>query len=1081
MLSVYRGLGGLLVALSATAWASDPQSHVVDVPAEGGQILTFEWTGTVLQGASGIGSTCAPGDPTSDTHDVELNVPDGFYDSLSLVTSFRIEWDDAAQDLVLSVQRGGLEEASSDGGSPSETATLDNPESGTLVAVACPFAATADTPYRGTLTVQTLAPLQCLDLGSNAVAHSTTRSGGLISNPESRGLPDFDTWRTAIAQQSPISPPAGLGGRRLSAQFDSQMGLPTFLWAKTDAQPIAAGPLLSERDQLIAMARQHLRAEATFLGLTDAMIASATVHDAGYNGDGPAVVRLDQQVNGLEVFKRRLNVMFDRQGKPVAVGGYFATDLGVATPPAFALNGAQAVSAAWISLGGALDASQLSVQRQHAGYDEFNVPQLTGSHRFERAPRAKALYYAMPGRLVPAYEVEVFAVALGHGQLTAYSLIVSAVDGSILSRKNLVHEVTTTYRVFADDSFPYQPFDMPLGNTYAPFPSDDPEADIVRTGVPTRLVTLDSGPISTADPWLAEGQTNTVGNNVDACIDAVDAPSVGLSIPAINTCDEELGDTRAEQTSANTFDYEVEADSDPSTDEAIAAANVNMFFIVNWLHDWWYDHGFDEAAGNAQEDNYGRGGADGDSILAQGQDASGRNNANMATPADGSSPTMQQYLFDGAITGEVRTTEPAGQPLDFTGAGFGPQTFDVTAAVVLADDVVGEPTDGCGADAAGMAAAPAPAQASLMGNIALIDRGGCAFTNKAQFALSSGAVAMIVVNNTDGPPITMGNGDIPINAGASPTDAIYQIPSVMIRRADGDVIKSQLAAGAVTAHVQREPSVDFDGTLDNQIIAHEIFHYVHNRLIDQNNQQGGAMSEGWGDINGWMFSARPEDRLVFGNDAYQGTYSLAGYVANNFFAGIRRVPYTTEFDKNAFTFQHIANGNPTPDGGDGANNSQVHNSGEVWSNAMWECYVGLLNDPRHSFETAQNRMKDYIIASMKLSPADTVYTEARDAMLAAVLGTDEQDFVACSAGFAKRGMGLFATSAGRDSTDHVGTEEDFTPFVCNASVTPPVDTPVSTPAAPELARTGTGGALGGGLLVLLLAAAGLRRRLWHRG
>ena len=1075
MLIHARGLAGLLVFLSAAATASDPQSHTVDVPNEAGQSLTFEWTGTVLQGASGVGSTCAPGDPTSDTHDVVLNVPDGFYDALSLVASFNIQWDDAAQDLALTIQRDGLEEGSSDGGAPSETVTLDNPAAGTLVAVACPFAATADTPYRGTLTIDTVGPTQCLDLSSSAVAHSTTRSAGLVPNPEERGLPNFDVWREAVAERAPITPPAGLAGRRLSAQFDSQIGLPSFLWARTNAQPITAAPLLSERERLIDQARQHLRNEASLLGLTDAMIANATVHDAGYNGNGPAVVRFDQQVGGLEVFKRRLNVMLDRDGVPVAVSGYFATDLGVAAPPAFALNGAQAVASAWVSLGGALSAGQLAVQRQHAGYDEFNLPLLTGSHRFERAPRAKAVYYAMPGRLVPAYEVELFATAVGHGQLTAYSLIVSAADGSILSRKNLVHEVTTTYRVFADDSFPYQPFDMPLGNTYAPFPSDDPGADIARVGVPTRLVTLDSGPISTADPWLGEGATNTVGNNVDACIDSVDAPSVGLSIPAINTCDEELGDTRAEQTSPNTFDYEVEADSDPSTPEAIAAANVNMFFIVNWLHDWWYDHGFDEAAGNAQEDNYGRGGADGDSILAQGQDASGRNNANMATPADGSSPTMQQYLFDGAITGEVRTTEPAGQPLEFSGAGFGPQTFDETSTLVLASDAVGEPTDGCGADAAGMAAAAPPPQASLAGNVALIDRGGCSFTTKAQFALASGAVAMVVVNNTDGPTITMGNGDIPINAGASPTDAIYQIPSVMILRADGDAIKAQLAAGGVTMRVQRLPSTDFDGTLDNQIIAHEIFHYVHNRLIDQSNQQGGAMSEGWGDINGWMFSARPEDRLVFGNDAYQGTYSLAGYVANNFFAGIRRVPYTTEFSKNAFTFQHIANGNPTPDGGDGANNSQVHNSGEVWSNAMWECYVGLLNDPRHSFEVAQNRMKDYIIASMKMSPADTVYTEARDAMLAAVLATDEQDFAVCSAGFAKRGMGLFAQSAGRDSADHVGTEEDFTPFVCNASVvTPPGTGGGASPAAQPTGNSG--GALGIWLVMVLLGGGMVRRR-----
>ena len=73
-----------------------------------------------------------------------------------------------------------------------------------------------------------------------------------------------------------------------------------------------------------------------------------------------------------------------------------------------------------------------------------------------------------------------------------------------------------------------------------------------------------------------------------------------------------------------------------------------MFFHVNWLHDRWYAAGFDEAAGNAQQDNFGRGGAGGDPVLAEGNDFSGTENANMSTPADGDSPRMQMYLFPGA-------------------------------------------------------------------------------------------------------------------------------------------------------------------------------------------------------------------------------------------------------------------------------------------------------------------------------------------------------------------------------------------------------------------------------------------------
>ena len=54
--------------------------------------------------------------------------------------------------------------------------------------------------------------------------------------------------------------------------------------------------------------------------------------------------------------------------------------------------------------------------------------------------------------------------------------------------------------------------------------------------------------------------------------------------------------------------------------------------MTNWLHDWWYDSGFNEAAGNAQLDNFGRGGVDGDPLHAEAQDGypgGSRNNANM--------------------------------------------------------------------------------------------------------------------------------------------------------------------------------------------------------------------------------------------------------------------------------------------------------------------------------------------------------------------------------------------------------------------------------------------------------------------
>lgn len=71
--------------------------------------------------------------------------------------------------------------------------------------------------------------------------------------------------------------------------------------------------------------------------------------------------------------------------------------------------------------------------------------------------------------------------------------------------------------------------------------------------------------------------------------------------------------------------------------------------------------------------------------------------------------------------------------------------------------------------------------AALEGKIALIDRGTCFFTDKIQRAQEAGAVAVIMVNNVDEPPIIM-----------SGTGEEATIPGVMISRADGDTLKSAL-------------------------------------------------------------------------------------------------------------------------------------------------------------------------------------------------------------------------------------------------------------------------------------------------
>jgi len=83
----------------------------------------------------------------------------------------------------------------------------------------------------------------------------------------------------------------------------------------------------------------------------------------------------------------------------------------------------------------------------------------------------------------------------------------------------------------------------------------------------------------------------------------------------------------------------------PTTTQNQAVAIQSLFYLNNVTHDQLYTHGFVEAQGNFQNNNFGLGGAQNDAVNAEGQDGAGTNNANFATPTDGSKPRMQMFLW----------------------------------------------------------------------------------------------------------------------------------------------------------------------------------------------------------------------------------------------------------------------------------------------------------------------------------------------------------------------------------------------------------------------------------------------------
>ncbi|MEP7165123.1 MAG: M36 family metallopeptidase [Ferruginibacter sp.] len=93
------------------------------------------------------------------------------------------------------------------------------------------------------------------------------------------------------------------------------------------------------------------------------------------------------------------------------------------------------------------------------------------------------------------------------------------------------------------------------------------------------------------------------------------------------------------------FNYPFTSGAAPSVNQD--AAITNLFYVNNRVHDVLYHVGFDEVAGNFQQNNYGHGGQGNDYVKAEAFDGSGTNNANFSTPADGASGRMQMYLWSG--------------------------------------------------------------------------------------------------------------------------------------------------------------------------------------------------------------------------------------------------------------------------------------------------------------------------------------------------------------------------------------------------------------------------------------------------
>ena len=796
---------------------------------------------------------------------------------------------------------------------------------------------------------------------------------------------------------------------------EERLDLPTFVQLRPSTQAKAAPGHPADA------ARAQLKALAPLYGLTPQEVDAAPLHHVQTLPNGASLVRLTNQRDGIEVFRDQATVLLNAQSQATAIGGY----LGSTAPapltkaaPATRLGAADAVARVLQDYG--FDAS-VAQQMQRAApptpgdtgpYQWWALPAgVSGAEgaTLQQPARVKPVWFRLPQGLVSAYYVEV--QVREDGEEHAYAYVVAADNGRLLLRHNqTAHQ--HDYRVWAETSGPYTPLPGPQGRNGTPHPTGTPDG-YAPSLTSANLVGLSNAPFSENDPWLPAGATQTQGNNVHAYADLA-APD-GLNPGDDGQCGDNLArDFRACVTAPGVFDYTYDAALGAQANQTQAAASVvNLFYTTNWLHDWFYDAGFDEAAGNAQVDNFGRGGLGGDAMRAEALDYSGTNNANMSTPADGAPPRMQMYRFVNqgvyASAPGVTFTYPA------AGAQFGRLSFDLVNNVVVA-----EPANGCVA---------LTNSASMNGRIALIDRGGCEFSAKVLNAQQAGAVGVVIVNNVASAPAAMAAGMF----GSS-----VAIPAIMVAQAD----RPALTAGGVVLRMQGS-NAERSSALDNTIIAHEWGHFISNRLIGDasglttNHARG--LGEGWGDFHALLLMIGAGDINVPSNANWKGTYAVAAHAlstdysldaANRAYYGLRRYPYSTDMSKNPLTLRHIVDGQALPDTSTaprnpaaGGLNAEVHNAGEVWASMLWECYASLLN--AHPFQEAQDRMKSYLVAGYKLTPVNPTLIEARDALLAAAGASDPADYMRFASAFAKRGAGVQASVPDRYSGTNAGVTESY--------------------------------------------------------
>jgi extracellular elastinolytic metalloproteinase len=354
----------------------------------------------------------------------------------------------------------------------------------------------------------------------------------------------------------------------------------------------------------MSIALDFVRRNLAALRLEAADIESYSVSDVVYSKvTGATRIYLQQRYQGIPVYNAQLQINVNRDGRIISVNNSFMAGLKGAVrtlKPSRQLPDA---------VGEALKFSGIKAA----------PPGLAGVNRVANAGISLEpingtlmLLPVRPGEARLVWNFQIHTLDKQH----MWDLTVDADSGQVWTRFDWV--AGDQYRVYP------RPVESP--NHTTPLPPSDGRQLVVN---PANTLASPFGWHDTNGAAGAES-TLTTGNNVDAYTD----------VDANNSAD---ANSRPNGGASLSFDLPLNLAQAPSAYRP--AAVTNLFYWNNIIHDVQYQYGFDEAAGNFQVNNYGRGGLGNDSVRAEAQDGSGTNNANFGTPADGQRPRMQMYIW----------------------------------------------------------------------------------------------------------------------------------------------------------------------------------------------------------------------------------------------------------------------------------------------------------------------------------------------------------------------------------------------------------------------------------------------------